>query len=421
MPLFKELLFNLLFILITTSAFPLLLKGRFKRFARKYKNSAIVALVAAQVIFCISFSYSDNSQIFYDLRLIPVLLGGLYGGVSTSILIFFLVLLVRIPFGGTGIWLTIAYMFCITAIVSFVSARFRLMNLQRKLATVAGIILLYAFINFTLQIVAFNQTLKVAQSGIYILTLLAGMLIITYLLEMIRQNTFLQNAVIKSEKIEVVSHLAASVSHEVRNPLTVTRGFLQMLKDPSIPEDKRLFYLDTAIDELDRAEVIIKEYLTFSKPHNDMAATLAVKYEIEKALELLQPYANHFSVKVKHQLENGLYVSGEASKFQQCLLNIMKNCIEAMPNGGELTIESHRCSGDKVTIKIKDTGVGMSAGEIAKLGEPYYSTKKDKGTGLGMMVVFNILNEMGGTLSISSQIQKGTVFTLSLPHSKNTL
>ncbi|WP_338368127.1 HAMP domain-containing sensor histidine kinase, partial [Enterococcus faecium] len=180
-------------------------------------------------------------------------------------------------------------------------------------------------------------------------------------------------------------------------PLTVTRGFLQMLKDPSIPEDKRQFYLDTAIDELDRAEVIISEYLRFSKPHHDQTSTLTWKYEIEKALELLLPYANHFSVKVKHQLEDGLYVNGEASKFQHCLLNIMKNCIEAMPNGVDCLIESHR-SEDKFSISIKDTGIGMSAREIAMIGEPYYSTKKEKGTGLGMMVVFNILNEMGGSL-----------------------
>jgi two-component system sporulation sensor kinase B len=98
----------------------------------------------------------------------------------------------------------------------------------------------------------------------------------------------------------------------------------------------------------------------------------------------------------------------------------MKNCIEAMPNGGELLIESHRSSEDKVIILIKDTGIGMSAREIAKLGEPYYSTKKEKGTGLGMMVVFNILNEMGGSLDISSKVQRGTVFSLTLPHSKNS-
>lgn len=420
MPLFKELLFNLLFILITTSAFPFLMKGQFQKFAKKYRNFGIVALVSVQVIFCISFSYSDNNEIFYDLRLIPVLLGGLYGGMPVSILAFFLVVLVRIPFGGTGIWLTFAYMFLITIIVSIVSRHFRLMNLPRKLGTVAALTLFNTLVTFFMQALVFGQTLKIINSGIYILTLLIGILISTYLLEMIQQNTFLQNAVMKSEKIEVVSHLAASVSHEVRNPLTVTRGFLQMLKDPSIPEEKRQFYLDTAIDELDRAEVIIKEYLRFSKPHHDLASNLTVKYEIEKALELLQPYANHFSVKVKHQLEDGLYVNGEASKFQQCLLNIMKNCIEAMPNGGELLIESHRSSEDKVIILIKDTGIGMSAREIAKLGEPYYSTKKEKGTGLGMMVVFNILNEMGGSLDISSKVQRGTVFSLTLPHSKNS-
>jgi len=189
-----------------------------------------------------------------------------------------------------------------------------------------------------------------------------------------------------------------------------------MLKDPTIPEEKRQFYLDTAIDELDRAEVILKDYLSFSKPQHHRVSILNVKSEIEKSLELLSPYANHNSVKVIKNLAEGLYINGDAAKFQQCLLNILKNGIEAMPNGGSLTVHAKQsATSQNIRIDIEDTGIGMSTSQMAKLGEPYFSTKKEKGTGLGMMVAFKILKEMNGYVDSSSEVNKGTRFTLRFP------
>lgn len=189
-----------------------------------------------------------------------------------------------------------------------------------------------------------------------------------------------------------------------------------MLKDPSIPEEKRQFYLDTAIDELDRAEIILKDYLSFTKPQHHQVSILNVKTEIEKSLELLSPYANHNSVEFTKVLNERLFIIGDSAKFQQCLLNFLKNGIEAMTTGGNLTVQA-KCSADKkeVLILIEDTGVGMSTSQLAKLGEPYFSTKQEKGTGLGMMVAFKILQEMNGFVESSSELNKGTRFTLKFP------
>jgi two-component system, sporulation sensor kinase B len=379
-------------------------------------NWIIVIVAVIQIFFSIHFSYTEDNQIFYDLRVIPIVLVGLYGSIPSSICIFFLSLLVRVPFGGAGIWLHAALMLIITLTVSVLSKHFRRLTIPRKLRLVAGITVSYSLLFFTFTSFMGTNQLNLFLSIVYTLTLLAGVMIVILLIELILQNIILRDAVVKSDKNEVISHLAASVSHEVRNPLTVTRGFLQMLKDPTIPEDKRQFYLDTAIDELDRAEVILKDYLNFSKPQHHQVSILNVKTEIEKSLELLSPYANHNSVKVTKDIAEDLYINGDSAKFQQCLLNILKNGIEAMPNGGSLTVQAKQSNtSPNIIIDIEDTGIGMSASQLAKIGEPYFSTKKEKGTGLGMMVAFKILKEMEGDVDSSSEVNKGTRFTLKFP------
>ena len=415
MDLLTVLVLNLIFILITTFAFQFIIVNRHTSLYRKYAKTLIIILSAMQILFCMSFTLIGNENFIFDLRLIPVALGGLYGGPIVSIVLFIIVSAARFPLGGNGIWVNFFNMLTITVFISYISIRFREYPLIKKLYTVVGIAISYTILIFLMKTAIFRDSSELKFVLIYGLTLTASIFLVTYFIEITKQNYFLHNAVINSEKIEVVSHLAASVSHEVRNPLTVTRGFLQMLKDQSIPEEKRLYYLNTAIDELDRAETIIKDYLAFAKPQSDITSSISVNNEIEKALELIIPYANHFSVNIKKDLMSGLHVTGEAPKFHQCILNIIKNGIESMPEGGDLLISSREKENGFASIVIKDTGCGMSARQLAKLGEPYFSTKAEKGTGLGMMVVYKIIHEMGGTIEVKSKLNEGSQFTITLP------
>lgn len=415
MDLLTVLVLNLLFILITTFAFQYIIINKYKSLYEKYGKFFIILLAGSQILFCMSFTLIGNKDFIFDLRLIPVVVGGLYGGPVVSIILFIFVSLARFPFGGDGVWVNFFNMLTTTVLISYISIKFRSFRLTYKLFTVVAIAVSYTILIFLMKATVFKNPTDYYFMFIYGLVLSFGIFIVVYYIEIIKQNLLLHNAVIKSDKIEVVSQLAASVSHEVRNPLTVTRGFLQMLKDPSIEEDKRLYYLNTAIDELDRAETIIKDYLTFAKPQSGLASSICVKEEIEKALELIMPYANHFSVSIKKDLMAGMNISGEAAKFHQCILNIVKNGIEAMPNGGDLVISCRELANNHVAITIKDTGCGMSPQQLAKIGEPYFSTKAEKGTGLGMMVVNKIINEMGGTVEIKSKLKEGTEFRITLP------
>ena len=409
------LVLNLLFILLTTFVFQYIIVNKFTRLYKKYSKTLIIILGGIQILFCMSFTVIGSPDFIFDLRLVPVVVGGLYGGPVVSVMLFITVVLARIPIGGNGVWINFFNMLTITVLTVYLSSKFRMFPLTKKLYTVVGIAISYTILIFLMKAMVFKDPSNLQFMLLYGLTLSIGIFIITYYIEIMKQNYHLHNAVIKSDKIEVVSQLAASVSHEVRNPLTVTRGFLQMLKDPSIEEKKRLYYLNTAIDELDRAETIIKDYLNFAKPQSKMASSICVKEEIEKALELIIPYANHFSVNIKKDLMAGMNVSGEAAKFHQCILNIIMNGIEAMPHGGDLTISCREMANHHVAITIGDTGCGMSPQQLAKIGEPYFSTKAEKGTGLGMMVVNQIIHEMGGAVNVKSKLNEGTQFKITLP------
>lgn len=415
MDLLTVLGLNLIFILITAFGAQYIIAEYLPAYNKRFAKAAITIVAGFQIVFCMYFSHISTEHFIFDLRLIPIVLGGLYGGPIVSIILFIIAFAARIPFGGSGIWVSFFNTLTITVFVSYISIFFREFPLAKKLFTVVGVAVSYTILIFLMKAAIFNSPSDLLFIIIYGVTLTLGIFIVTYFIEIIKQNNYLHKAMIKSDKIEVVSHLAASVSHEVRNPLTVTRGFLQMLKDPSIPEDKRLFYLTTAIEELDRAETIIKDYLTFAKPQSEITSSICIQEEIDKALELIIPYANHFSVKIKKDLMSGLYVSGEAPKFHQCILNIIKNGIEAMPEGGDLLIITREKENGLAAITIRDTGCGMSAKQLAKLGEPYYSTKAEKGTGLGMMVVYKIIHEMDGTVEVQSKQNEGTQFIITLP------
>lgn len=415
MELLTVLVTDLFFILFTTLAYQFIFMGKFLHFYTRFKKTSLIILGGIQIIFCISFSLIATEHFIFDLRLIPMVLGGLYGGPAVSISLFIIAAAVRYQMGGNGIWISFFNTLTITVLVCYISIKFRDYPLAKKLYTVAGIAISYTILIFLMKAMIFEEPSDHIFMLTYGFVLTIGIFMVTYFIELTNQNYILHHAMMKSDKIEVVSHLAASVSHEVRNPLTVTRGFLQMLKDPSIPDEKRLYYLNTAIDELDRAETIIKDYLAFAKPHNENTTIISVKEEIEKALELILPYANHFSINIKKDLASGIYVSGDAVKFHQCIINLIKNGIEAMPEGGDLTISSRNKENGFASILISDTGCGMSATQLAKLGEPYYSTKADKGTGLGIMVVYKIIQEMGGTIEVKSKLNEGSQFSISLP------
>jgi two-component system sporulation sensor kinase B len=234
-----------------------------------------------------------------------------------------------------------------------------------------------------------------------------------YILEAIRRNHQLKEEMIKVERIKMVSELAASVAHEVRNPMTAVRGFVQMLADGSLSEERRKRYVSISLEELDRAQRIISDYLALSKPEKDTVEVLNVAEELAYVTSILGSYANYQNVQIKVEVGRDINVEGNRSKFRQALINLGKNAIEAMPEGGKVEFWGIPCD-DSFVLRVQDTGTGMTEEQLRRLGTPYYSTK-EKGTGLGTMLAFNIIHQMGGKVEVRSKIGVGTEYTITLP------
>jgi two-component system, sporulation sensor kinase B len=212
----------------------------------------------------------------------------------------------------------------------------------------------------------------------------------------------------------MISELSASVAHEIRNPLTVTNGFLQLLHQSQTITPTEKQYVEYSLQELERAEHIVSDFLAFAKPQSENMVYSNFKHETEYVQNIMIPYANMHQVDIRYTFANSLHKHYDKNQIRQCFINLYKNGIEAMKeNGGTLFINVFE-QRNKIMIQIKDTGTGMTKEEISQLGKPYYSTKKE-GTGLGMLMVYSTIHKLKGKIEVESEKGKGTTFLITIP------
>lgn len=216
----------------------------------------------------------------------------------------------------------------------------------------------------------------------------------------------------KSDKLAVVGQLAAGVAHEIRNPLTSIKGFAQLLKNRLNEYES---YFDIMLSELDRIEFIMNEFLVLAKPQ-------ALKYDstdmedlLGDILALLDTQAIINNVQITSEYQADLpQITCEVNRLKQVFVNILKNAIEAMPNGGDLIIKTERQGQDAVRVRVLDNGCGIHPDRLPKLGEPFYTTK-ERGTGLGLMVSYKIIKDHHGDIRFTSRLGQGTCVEVVLP------
>ncbi|MFD2445745.1 ATP-binding protein [Bacillus sp. CGMCC 1.16607] len=234
-------------------------------------------------------------------------------------------------------------------------------------------------------------------------------------MEQIIEKTKLQKELQRAEKMNAIGQLAASVAHEIRNPMTVVKGFLQIFLGKNNMSEEEHSYIQLMIDEMNRAEIIINDYLSLAKPDLTQESTKINANDMAlKVMDLMNSYAMlSKNIGLNTYFEMAVNVKGNESELKQVLINILKNGIEAMKDGGQLSITVSEESGFGV-FKISDTGVGMSEAEISRLGTAFYSLK-EKGTGIGLMVCYQIIERMKGRIEVESKEGKGTTFRIYLP------
>ncbi|MGD6872426.1 PAS domain S-box protein [Sutcliffiella horikoshii] len=218
----------------------------------------------------------------------------------------------------------------------------------------------------------------------------------------------------KSDTLTVVGELAAGIAHEIRNPMTALKGFIQLLQN-SMVEDQYAMYFDVITSELKRIESIITEFLVLAKPQAISYQRKNTTVIMKETLDLLSAQASLENVQFITSIEEGLPdIYCEPNQLKQVFINILKNAIEVMPKGGTVSVGLEKIEGEQVLISIRDEGTGIPEDKLKKLGEPFYTTK-ERGTGLGLMVSYKIVEEHNGTIEVSSKLGKGTTFHIKLP------
>jgi PAS domain S-box-containing protein len=260
-----------------------------------------------------------------------------------------------------------------------------------------------------------------------------------------RQKTF---EAIESERIQALTLLAASVAHEIGNPLNALHIHLQLMErelrrlksdegrgarvgklglvrkaqaEPEISEArldesvrKLEQYLGVAKGEINRLDYIVTQFLHAIRPTQPQLKPASLNEVVEKTLELLRPEMENRGLSVKMKLQARLPLAPlDSTQMQQVLVNLVKNAMQAMTKGGTLTLQTGEGS-DGVWLSVADTGGGIPQEQINRIFEPFFTTKK-KGSGLGLMIVQRIIRAHGGRIELESLVGRGTTFRIWLP------
>ncbi|WP_423802253.1 PAS domain S-box protein [Neobacillus sp. SAB-20_R2A] len=219
-----------------------------------------------------------------------------------------------------------------------------------------------------------------------------------------------QELLLNSEKLTIAGQLAAGIAHEVRNPLTAIKGFLQLMERKM--EDQTYFGIIES--EIDRIELILSELLVLAKPQDVKFESVYLPALIEDIKTLIDTQAIMNNVSIEVVNTNGpITIKGDKNQLKQVFINFLKNAIEAMPNGGSCIIEMKAIGENKVQIFFKDTGDGIPPHILKRMGEPFFTTKEN-GTGLGIMISKQIIENHHGTVHFWSD-KKGTIIEVTLP------
>ncbi len=224
----------------------------------------------------------------------------------------------------------------------------------------------------------------------------------------------LKNEVTRNQRLAAIGRLAGGVAHEIRNPLSSIKGFATYFKEryAKVPEDQKI--ANIMIDEVTRLDRVVGQLQDFSRPVTIRKKATDLNLLIQDALMLVEQQTKEHHIDVKRLIDpnmTSVWIDGE--RIRQVLLNLFINAIDAMKQGGTLTVQAERSAKEDLTIHVRDTGPGIGSEMINHIFDPYFTTKST-GTGLGLAIAHNIINTHGGTLTVTSRPHEGATLTIIL-------
>lgn len=234
-----------------------------------------------------------------------------------------------------------------------------------------------------------------------------------------RRESETREYLLRSEKLTTVGKLAAEIAHQLKNPLGIINNAAYALqrsfKNPQPPTEDARQQLEIIRDEVRRSDRIISELMDYSRLSDIRIERVQINGVIEDALKRLFPNPQHSAVKVRRRYAKSLpYLFVQRYQLEECFVNLFRNAIEAMPNGGTLSIQTSYRAPRFIDVEVGDTGQGITQDKLKRVFDPFYTTKPT-GSGMGLSIVKHIVETYGGTIDANSEPDRGTKFRLSFP------
>jgi signal transduction histidine kinase len=240
--------------------------------------------------------------------------------------------------------------------------------------------------------------------------------IFTGIVRDVSERKRLQQELLRASRMELVGQLVSGIAHEIGTPLNVISGNAELLQMDLQTRGESTEITRVIIEQIDRITALVTRLLTFARAREDTMASLLLQVPLNNALRLLEERFRREGITVHLDLPTDVPdVWGIAHQLEQVFINILVNAWHAMPEGGTLTIWTERSDADYVRLAFADTGVGVSAEEAERVFDPFYSTKGDQGSGLGLTICRQIMDTHRGVIYLSSTLGTGTTVTLEFP------
>lgn len=226
-----------------------------------------------------------------------------------------------------------------------------------------------------------------------------------------------QLQLMQTEKMAAIGQFVSGVAHEINSPLDGIQNCIRMVLSDIEDKSQIQNYLSLALEGLFKIEILVRQLLDYARPHSFEKEELEVKEILEASLQLSIYKLKENNITLENNFGSGIKnILGDRHYLSQVFVNLFLNACDAMPNGGKLIITTENIENNYVMVKVKDTGIGIPKENLNKIFDPFFTTKqKDKGTGLGLYLSYNVLHEHGAKVFVKSKINKGTEFTISFP------
>ncbi|MDN4089974.1 ATP-binding protein [Paenibacillus polymyxa] len=392
---------------------------------RKHTPLLMGGVLGVSSVLCLMFSYIWYG-LYWDLRYVPLILSVLYFGPKAGLMNVTLMVMARMYVGPESMVvglpsMMLCYLGPLLVRKKFMQLKSMLLRVSMNMVMsiwITGVMLVFLLIHSWINGRLDEDEIELIRSILWFgviqfLSIGAS----SFWMEFSLEREEMRRKIKYAERLNTLGELAASMAHEVRNPLTVVKGFLQMVQ--SGLEGKNRRYVALALAEVDRAERIISDYLNLSRPQIGNTERMDLSGMVQQIVLLLKPMATKQGVRLYTELRNEIYVHTDRNQLLQALIHVTKNAIEAAEDGGRVYIKL-AIQEEQACLSIRDTGKGMSQEHLERVGTLFFSTK-EVGTGLGTVVSFRIIEAMNGSIRYESEPGVGTEVVILLPLAQESL